>query len=49
VIRQINKWGEMMYEKIKKLDKELARYKEQICKTHPAHPRRSSRRISNIC
>ncbi|PWZ31020.1 UTP--glucose-1-phosphate uridylyltransferase 2 [Zea mays] len=23
--RQINKWGEMMYEKIKKLDKELAR------------------------
>jgi hypothetical protein len=31
------------------LDKELTRYKEQICKTHPAHPMRSSRRISNIC
>jgi hypothetical protein len=45
VIRQINKSGEMMYEKIKKLDKELARYKEQICKTHPAHPRRSSRPV----
>ncbi|KAL5654737.1 hypothetical protein ACJX0J_034056, partial [Zea mays] len=25
-LRTINKWGEMMYEKIKKLDKELARY-----------------------
>ncbi|RRT54272.1 hypothetical protein BHE74_00058286 [Ensete ventricosum] len=32
---QINKRGETVDEKIKKLDAELARYKEQIKKTRP--------------
>lgn len=32
---QINKRGETVDEKIKKLDTELARYKEQIKKTRP--------------
>jgi hypothetical protein len=33
--RQINKRGETVDEKIKKLDEELARYKEQIRRTRP--------------
>lgn len=34
-ILQINKRGDTVDEKIKKLDAELARYKEQIKKTRP--------------